>query len=70
MSASKKIKMAMVNKGMSLNELAAKLEQTPQNLTNKFRRNNLSEKDASQMADALGYDVKIVLVDRETGEEI
>ena len=70
MSASKKIKMAMVNKGMSLNELAAKLEQTPQNLTNKFRRNNLSEKDTSQMADALGYDVKIVLVDRETGEEI
>lgn len=70
MSASKKIKMAMVNKGISLNELAAKLGQTPQNLTNKFRRNNLNEKDVSQMADALGYDVKIVLIERETGETI
>lgn len=70
MSTSKKIRIAMINKNISLNELAEKVETSSQNLNNKFRRDNLSENDIRNMADALGYDVKISLIDRETGEEI
>ena len=60
----------MINKNVSLNELAEKVETSSQNLNNKFRRDNLSENDIRNMADALGYDVKISLIDKETGEEI
>ena len=60
----------MINKNISLNELAEKVETSSQNLNNKFRRDNLSENDIRNMADALGYDVRISLIDRETGEEI
>jgi len=70
MSTSKKIRIAMINKNISLNELAEKVETSSQNLNNKFRRDNLSENDIRNMADALGYDVRISLIDRETGEEI
>jgi len=69
-STSKKIRIAMINKNISLNELAEKVETSSQNLNNKFRRDNLSENDIRNMADALGYDVRISLIDRETGEEI
>ena len=69
MSTSKKIRIAMINKNVSLNELAEKVDTSSQNLNNKFRRDNLSENDIRSMADALGYDVKISLIDRETGEE-
>ena len=70
MSTSKKIRIAMINKNISLNELAEKVETSSQNLNNKFRRDNLSENDIRNMADALGYDVRISLIDRETGEEL
>jgi len=60
----------MINKNISLNELAEKVETSSQNLNNKFRRDNLSENDIRNMADALGYDVRISLIDRETGEEL
>ena len=70
MSVSKKIRIAMINKDISLNELAEKVETSSQNLNNKFRRDNLSENDMRSIADALGYDVIITLTDRETGEEI
>jgi len=69
-STSKKIRIAMINKNISLNELAEKVETSSQNLNNKFRRDNLSENDIRNMADALGYDVRISLIDRETGEEL
>ena len=70
MSVSKAIKIAMIKKNIGLKELASQMGTTSQNLNNKFRRDNLNENDIFQMADTLGYDVKIILVDKETGEEI
>lgn len=70
MAVSQLIRIAMLKKNISLNELAEKVGTTPQNLSGKFRRDNLSEKDMRDIAEALGCDLQINLVDKVTGVEI
>ena len=43
---------------------------TPQNLNNKMKRDDFKESELRKIADALGVDLVIKFVDRETGEEI
>lgn len=50
---SEKIKILLVKKGMSTVELATLLDVTPQNLYNKFKRDNFSEKELIEIAEAL-----------------
>lgn len=64
-----KIKILMKRKGMTLGALAEASEQTRQNLSNKMGRNNFSEKELRALASALGCDVAITFIDRETGEQ-
>ena len=40
------------------------------NLANKFKRNDFCESDFREIAEALGYDVEIVLTSRETGDKL
>ena len=60
MSTSKKIRIAMINKNISLNELAEKVETSSQNLNNKFRRDNLSENDIKKYLNNCGKERKII----------
>lgn len=70
MGVSQQIRIAMLKKNVSLNELAEKVGTTAQNLSGKFRRDNLSEKDMRDIAKALGCDLQIRLVDKVTGTQI
>ena len=66
-----KIRIAMVkNNDMKLSKLAELTGFSAPTITNKFKKNNFSESDFRQIANALGYDVEIALVSRETGEKI
>lgn len=51
-----KVKMLLAAKGMSLSELASKLEPktTHQNLGSKLKRDNLTERDLQAIAKACG----------------
>ena len=65
-----KIRIAMIKKGIkSLSELAGKMENcSPQNLHNKIKRDNFSEHEMQKIAEALGADLRIEFVDKESGE--
>lgn len=41
---------------------------SPQNLHNKLKRDNFDEKEMREIAEALGADLRIEFVDKETGE--
>ena len=71
MSMSKKIKQLLIEKGYTITNLSGLLHTTPQNLSNKLSRNNFTEKDLNEIADALGvkYEAKFVIVD-EAGNKI
>jgi len=65
-----KIRIAMIKKNIkSLSELAGRMENcSPQNLHNKMKRDNFSESEMHKIAEALGADLRIEFVDKETGE--
>ena len=64
------IKILMLKRKINTKELAARLNTTGNNMTNKFKRDNFSEKELTQIADALNCDLKISFIDRETGKEL
>lgn len=51
-------------------ELARRTGQTPQNMNNKYKRNTFKISELEKVANALNADLKIVFVDRDTGEPI
>lgn len=66
-----KLKIAMVKKNdIKVTELAKMINCSPSNISNKFKRNNFSESDLRTIANALGYDVEISLISKDTGESI
>jgi hypothetical protein len=50
-------------------ELARRLGQSPANFNSKMKRDNFSEKDLGEIAEAMGCDLEINFIDRETGEK-
>ena len=71
MSMVQSIRIAMVKKGnLSEAELARRVGVTPQNFNHKMKRDNFTEKDLQEIADALGLKLEISFVDPETGEKI
>ena len=54
----------------SLTELANQLNCSRQNLSNKMSRNNFDERELTAIANALGCELEINFVNRETGEKI
>lgn len=70
MDGTKIIKRLLVEKGINTVELAKRLECGTANIYNKYKRNNFSVNEMEEIADALGADLKISFVDRETGEPI
>lgn len=70
MSMTEKIKILMIkNNDMTLKELAQKIGTSPQNLSNKLKRDDFSESELREIAEAFGceFEANFVL---ETGEKI
>ena len=66
MGFAKNIKMAMIDKGIKVSDLAEKLETDSKVLSVKLSRDNLTGKSVEEIAAALNCDVRIV--DRQTGK--
>ncbi|NLH01935.1 MAG: helix-turn-helix transcriptional regulator [Clostridiales bacterium] len=65
-----KIEILLKRRGMTMAELAEKTGQSRQNLSNKMARDNFSEKDATEMAKALGCTFRTEFVMDDTGDII
>lgn len=70
MSASKKIKIMLVERDMNMTELAKLLNQSLSNISDKMRRDNFSENDLSKIAELLGYEYEPVFTDKKTGRKV
>ena len=66
----KYIQHCCVSKEITEAELARRMGQYPQNLSNKYRRGTLKVAELEQAADALGSELQILFIDRETGKPI
>ena len=64
----KKIKTMLIYKDLTITDLASKLGKSPQNLSNLLKKDNFREQELEQIADALGCDLRIEFVDRQTGK--
>lgn len=71
MSMVEKIRIALVKRGnLSESELARRMSISPQNLHNKMKRDNFTESDLQEIANALGLDLDISFINPETGERL
>lgn len=55
---------------MSEAELARKTGQTPQNMNNKHKRNTFKVSELERIAEALGAELQISFISKETGKPI
>ncbi len=65
-----KVRILMLKRKMSVKELAEKLNCTSQNLSGKFKRDNFSEKELQEIAEALDCEFIGTFKMNDTGEEI
>ena len=71
MSMVEPIRIALVTRGnLSESELARRMGISPQNLHNKMNRDNFTESDLRQIAEALGLQLEISFIDPATGVKI
>ena len=70
LTAGEKIKIVMKRRGMTLGDLAEKTNQSRQNLSNKMTRDNFSEKEIKEIADALNCEYEPVFMMRDGGDKI
>lgn len=65
----KMLKMELLKKDMMAKDLSEKLGWSPSNLSGKMRRDNFSEKEMQEIAEALECDLKITFTDKKSGKE-
>lgn len=70
LSTVEKIRILVDRQGMTLAELAEKTGQSRQNLTNKLRRENLTDSEIQKLAQALGCDSEVIFTVKDTGERL
>lgn len=70
LTTAEKIKVIMKRNNFTMTELANQLNCSRQNLSNKMSRNNFDERESTAIANALGCELEINFVNRETGEKI
>jgi transcriptional regulator with XRE-family HTH domain len=70
LSSGEKIKIILKRRGLSSSKLADLLEISRQNLTNKFKRDNFSEKELIKIAELLDCDFENTFTMRDTGDKI
>ena len=69
MTTSEKIRVLCVRSGISLSELARRINQTPQNFNAKLKRNTITQDELRQIAEALNATYKQYFV-LPNGEKI
>ena len=65
-----KIRTILLERNMTIKELAEKIGTNGNNLGNKLTRDNLSEKELKAIADALNCDYDGIFTLRDTGKKI
>lgn len=70
LTTAEKIKVIMKRNNFTMTELANQLNCSRQNLSNKMSRNNFDERELTVIANALGCELEINFINRETGEKI
>ncbi len=70
LSTSEKIRIILKRRKMTITQLAEKTGQTGQNLSNKMSRDNFSEKELREIAQALDCDFELHFVMRDTDEQL
>lgn len=71
MALNDRIRILLIKRGnISEAELARKLGISPQNLNNKMKRDNFTEKDLQSIADVLDCSLNINFVLNDTGEVV
>ena len=72
MGSAKKIRLMLVHRDMMLKDLASSLSppMKPQNLSNRMKLDDFRESDLRRIADALGCNLEINFVMRDTGEKV
>ena len=70
LTTTEKIRTMAKRKGLTLASVAEKLGYSRQNVNYKLRMENWTEADIRKYADAVGCDVEIIFVDRQTGERL
>lgn len=70
MTISEKIKFILGRRKMTVTELATKLGTSRQNITNKFARDNFSEKELQDIAKALDCSFEALFTFNDTGDTI
>lgn len=67
MTTSEQIRVLCVRTGVSLSELARRINMTPQNFTAKLKRNTIAQDELNRIAEALGvtYEQYFVLSNGE-----
>jgi len=70
MGMTEKIKILLIKRKMTVKELAEKLGYTSQNLSGKFKRDNFSERELFEIAQALDCTFVARFIMNDTGETI
>lgn len=70
MSVAKKIKLLLVERDMTMTDLAEKLNTGKSNLSGKMKRDNFSENELKKIAEILNCDYDIVFTMKDTGKQI
>lgn len=71
MALSEKIRILLIKRGnLSESELARRIGTSPQNLNNKMKRDNFTEKDLQEIAAALNCTFAATFKLNDTGEEV
>ena len=70
LTTAEKIKVIMKHNNFTMTELANQLNCSRQNLSNKMSRNNFDERELTAIANALGCELEINFVNRETKDLI
>lgn len=70
LKTNEKIKIILGRRNMTLADLADAINISRQNLSNKMSRNNFSEKELKEIADALNCSFDVTFVMNDSGESI
>ncbi len=65
-----KVKMLLAAREMTVKDLAERIGTSSQNMTAKLRRDNLTEKDLKQIAEACDASYEVTFTLNDTGKEI
>lgn len=70
MGMAEKIRIVLVKKKITLKELASRLGCSPANISHKLTRDNFSEQELRDIAEALGCEFEACFLLPETGERV